>query len=132
MLTYPLPQRIAADAVSLVAMTGDKFTAPGETEWLNLSLGLVAAQVSGTSTSFTAILERAFVDPATVGADIVWAPADDTNFTGDLTAGVPTRLYQEVGFGWWRIRVSAVGNGYVYAAIQGLLTCSLTSSPNRP
>lgn len=79
--------------------------------------GQVVVQVSGTATSVSAIVEHCTRDPASTEAN--WAPADDTAFSGDLSAGMAPRPYAEPAVGWWRVRVSSISGGDCKVSIIG-------------
>lgn len=97
----------------------DKLTAPGASVWVVLTMGDVAVSLSGTATDVYAITERCAWDPAS--GDCGESPAGDAPFTGDLTLGVPSRLYTEAGMGWWRVRVVSMTAGTeVCCTVSGL------------
>lgn len=94
----------------------DTLSAPGSTDAVRLQ-GNVVVQVSGSATSLTAIVEHATRDPNTSEAN--WAPADDTGFGGNLSAGLSPRPYVEPATGWWRVRVTAISGGNCKISIIG-------------
>lgn len=79
--------------------------------------GNVTVQLSGTATSCTAIVERASRDPGS--AEVNWAPAEDDPFSGDLSAGMAPRAYEDPAVGFWRVRVTTLTGGYCRVSIVG-------------
>lgn len=96
----------------------ETFTTTGSTDPLRYERsdeGIVI-QLSGTATSFTAIVERATNDPA--GGSPNWAPADSSALSGNASTGIAPVRYDEPVRGWWRVRVTVLtgGNLTVYVA----------------
>lgn len=95
------------------------FSAPGSSTPLRLRANDngVIFQLSGTATAFEAVVERSTRDPIRQTPN--WAPAEEEQWTGDLTAGTPPRVYNEPARGWWRLRVIAVSGGNLQLNIIG-------------
>lgn len=79
--------------------------------------GRVVVQVSGTATDIVAVVEHATRDPGS--GEENWAPAEDEPFSGDLSAGIPPREYEDPAVGWWRVRVPTLTGGAVKISIIG-------------
>lgn len=94
----------------------DTLTATGQTDPVRLQ-GRVKVQLSGSATSLTAIVEHATRDPGSAEAN--WAPVEDDPFTGDLSAGMSPRPYDDPAIGWWRVRVTAISGGNCKISIIG-------------
>lgn len=93
---------------------------PGATEWVKFVDCDIAVALSGTATTVVATVERSSTDPAGT-ANI--APADNTGFTGDLTAGLAApepNIYTEPGVGWWRVNVGTLTAGNVTVSMTGI------------
>lgn len=97
----------------------ETFTTTGSTDPLRFERsdeGIVI-QLSGTATSFTAIVERATNDPASASAN--WAPADSNPLSGNASTGIVPVRFDEPVRGWWRLRVTAISGGNLIAYIAG-------------
>lgn len=97
----------------------ETFAATGSTDPLRYERsdeGIVI-QLSGTATSFTAIVERATLDPAVATPN--WAPADSAPLSGNASTGIAPVRYDEPVRGWWRLRVTALSGGNLTAYIAG-------------
>lgn len=79
--------------------------------------GNVTVQISGSATNVTAIVERSSRGPNT--GEENWAPAENTPFSGDLSAGIAPREYVEPAIGWWRVRVPTLTGGNISVSIIG-------------
>lgn len=79
--------------------------------------GRVIVQLSGTATAITAVVEHCTRDPST--AEVNWAPAEDEAFSGDLSAGMAPRPYEDPAIGWWRVRVTSISGGNCKVSIIG-------------
>lgn len=91
--------------------------APGTTEPHIRFTGRVNVQLAGTATNIVAVVERASQDPGSGNED--WAPAEASNFSGDLSAGMAPRVYIEPVDGWWRVRVTTLTGGYARISMVG-------------
>lgn len=97
----------------------ETFSATGNTDPLRYERsdeGIVI-QLSGTATSFTAIVERATLDPGAVTPN--WAPADSLPLSGNAAVGVAPVRFDEPVRGWWRVRVTALTGGNLTVYIAG-------------
>lgn len=74
-------------------------------------------QLSGTATSFQAVVERSTRDPLRETAN--WAPAESEDWSGSLVTGTAPRAYNEPSRGWWRLRVISVSGGVLQLNIMG-------------
>lgn len=110
-------QRKAVTAIS--RDNTDAFT----TDWQRFVDTEIVVAVCGSATALTAVVERSAQDPALVvngvaqGAEA--SPADDTGFSGDLSAGIAPNIYAERGVGWWRVNASVVTGGTCTASLSG-------------
>lgn len=104
---------------SMVRTANERFSAAGAMEWTRFADTQVIAQITGTATTGTVVVERSAIEPTSTTSSTYAAPADDTAFTGDLTSGVSPRVYTESGVGWWRIRVTTATAGYLDCALSG-------------
>ena len=77
----------------------------------------VVFHISGTATSFSAVVERSTRDPIRSSGN--WAPAEDELWDGSLAAGVAPRVYDEPARGWWRLRLVAIVGGSLQLNIMG-------------
>lgn len=77
----------------------------------------IVIQLSGTATAFTAIVERATLDPGSGTPN--WAPADATPLTGNASTGIAPVRYDEPVRGWWRVRVTELTGGNLTLYIAG-------------
>lgn len=91
-------------------------TSAGITGHLRLQ-GDVIVQISGDATNIVATVEHATRDPGTSEAN--WAPAEDTGFSGDLSAGIPPRSYSEPATGFWRLNITTLTGGNCKVSIVG-------------
>ena len=114
---FTLPKKCDTDE-KMVDFNQD-FSAPGASDPLRLreSDNGVVFHLGGTATEFVAIVERSTRDPIRQTPN--WAPAEEEQWTGDLTAGTPPRVYNEPARGWWRLRVIAVSGGNLQLNIMG-------------
>lgn len=92
------------------------FAAAGQTQAMRLQ-GDVVVQISGSATVIDAIVEHATRDPATPQAN--WAPADTSNFSGDLSIGMAPRVYLEPASGFWRVRIITLTGGNCKVSVIG-------------
>lgn len=90
--------------------------ATGQTDAIRLQ-GDVIVQLSGTATDIVATVEHATRDPGS--AEVNWAPAEDSGFSGDLSAGIPPRSYSEPATGFWRVNVTTLTGGNCKVSIVG-------------
>ena len=114
---FTLPKKCDADD-KMVDFNQD-FSVPGSSDPLRLreSDNGVIFQLGGTATAFEAIVERSTRDPIRQTPN--WAPAEDENWTGDLSSGVSPRVYNEPARGWWRLRVISITGGALQLNIMG-------------
>lgn len=77
----------------------------------------VTVQISGTATNIVGRVERSSQDPAVGTAN--WAPAEDTGFSGDLSAGISPRAFIEPAVGWWRVNLTTLTGGNCAVSIVG-------------
>lgn len=97
----------------------ETFSATGNTDPLRYERsdeGIVI-QLSGTATSFTAIVERATLDPGAGTPN--WAPADSSPLSGNASTGIAPVRYDEPVRGWWRVRITALSGGNLTVYIAG-------------
>ena len=79
--------------------------------------GSVVVQLSGDATSVAGRVEYSSRDPG--GAEANWAPAEDTGFSGDLSAGIAPRTYVDPASGWWRFNLTGLTGGNCKVSIIG-------------
>ena len=79
--------------------------------------GNVTVQIAGSATDVVAVVERSSRGPNT--GEENWAPAENTPFFGDLSAGIAPREYSEPAVGWWRVRVPTLTGGNISVSIVG-------------
>ena len=91
-------------------------SATGTTDAIRVQ-GRVTVQLSGTATAIVAIAERSSRDPG--GAEANWAPAEDDTFSGDLSAGISARAYEDPAVGFWRVRITTLTGGTCKVSIVG-------------
>ena len=104
-------------ADNLIALEQD-FSATGSTDAIKLQRCLdgVLFQLSGTATSFEAVVERCTRDP---GIDSNWAPAEDYHVTGNLVTGVAPLAYYEPARAYWRLRIISIAGGTMKVSLVG-------------
>lgn len=114
---FTLPKRCDTDD-KMVDFNQD-FSSPGVSDPLRLreSDSGVVFHIGGTATAFEAVVERSTRDPIRQTPN--WAPAEDQIWTGDISAGIPPRVYDEPARGWWRLRVISITGGIVQLNIMG-------------
>ena len=95
----------------------EQLDAPGTTSPFVRFTGRVTVQMAGTATNIVAVVERASQDPGSGNED--WAPAEPEPISGNLSAGIPPRVYTEPVDGWWRIRVTTLTGGHVRISMVG-------------
>lgn len=89
----------------------------GPFEFTRSDYGIVL-QITGTATTFTAIPERATVDPTTAGVN--WAPVDELPLSANLTSDPLTPIvYNEPSRAWWRVRITTLSGGNVTISVEG-------------
>lgn len=95
------------------------FDAAGSSDYVRFqeSEAEVVFHLSGTATSFVAVVERATRDPVRDTAN--WAPAEDEQWTGNLATGVAPRIYHEPLRGYWRLRIISMSGGNLRLNIMG-------------
>lgn len=96
------------------------FTTPGAStppQRIQQNANGVLFQISGTATSFEAVVERSTRDP--IRGTPNWARAEEENWTGDLSQGVAPRVFNEPARGWWRLRVVSLSGGNLQLNIMG-------------
>lgn len=103
----------------------ERFTAPGQTEWVPFNTGMVMVGVSGVANHIKVVVERSFVsptDPSIRPTDVICMPADVDPITGDCTVGIQPKVYRETAMGWWRAVVTEISGGQVIVALNGPMT----------
>jgi hypothetical protein len=99
-----------------ISETFQSLSSVGSSDYAYLQ-GLVTVQLSGDATSLTAVVERSSQDPA--GANVNWAPAEDSPFSGNLANGMSPRQYTEPATGYWRVRIASIAGGSCKVSIIG-------------
>lgn len=99
------------------------FSGNGSTDWVQFSNTDIMAQVVGTGSAITVVIERSAVDPITPGGPAVLmgpvSPTIGSGVSGNPSTGITTSLYTEIGVGWWRATVSAL-TGTARVALTGV------------
>ena len=113
LISTPTPTGFAVSAWADLNNVGDAMA------WTRFEMTDITAQISGTATTGTVVVERSARDPGPNGASASAAPADETGLTGNLATGVVPNVYVETGVGWWRIRATTVTGGQIIAALSG-------------
>lgn len=119
MPTYTFTQSQKSDSANTLLQTyGAHDTVAFDTPWVRFANCDICAQVSGDASAVVAVVQRSDTNPAgPLGANA--APADTDGFSGSPADGIPPNIYAEPGVGWWRMHVTTVTDGTVYASLSG-------------
>lgn len=113
LISRPTPTGFAVTAWADFNTTADLMN------WTRFEMTDVTAQISGTATTATVVVERSARDPGPDGSMASAAPADSAGLSGNLVTGVVPSVYVETGVGWWRIRATTVTGGRIIGALSG-------------